>query len=133
MTYATKNVTFRTYEIDASAIERAAHKAKKSLSDYCRDVVIPWAYSDLGERRPHLPPLEQGRHASIVAKAAKAVGLTVEQFERRAAEQAAARALDMLGPEDAKPGSGEHAAQRPGSYARELLPPERMQRRAGKR
>ncbi len=135
--YPTKNVTFRCYELHADIIGRAAEKVGKSLSDYCRDIVIPWAASDLGERLPHLPKLEQGRHQNLIAKAAKLVGLTPEQFERKAAEQAAARALDMVGPEDAQAGSGEYevprADSRPGSYSRELLPPERLRRQGGKR
>lgn len=181
MTYATKNVTFRCYELHHGVVLRAAEKAGKSLSDYCRDIVIPWAASDLGERLPPLPKLEQGRRVAMVAEAARLIRLTpeqfgakaaaqaatvvvagqtgvdeghlvriaealglslveqaaklqgvpLEQFERKAAEQAAARALDLLGPDDV--GSGEHEAQRPGSYVGELRPAERMRRVGGKR
>ncbi len=96
--YSTKNVTVRCYEVDALAIQRAADKAGKTLSDYCRDVLIPWAYSDLGEKRPTLPPLERGRYGSMVEQAAKALGMTREQFERQAAEERAAQALGVAGP-----------------------------------
>lgn len=104
--YQTKNVTFRSYQIDASAIDRAAAKAGKSLSDYCRDIIIPWAYSDLGERRPPLPPLEAGRYANMIDAAAAQAGMTREAFERHAAEQVAAAALGVAGPSE----SGERPA-----------------------
>ncbi len=104
--YHTKNVTFRCYEIDASAIDRAAAQAGKSLSDYCRDIVIPWAYSDIGEHRPNLPSLEPGRYANMVEAAAKKAGMTRADFERHAAEAMAAAALGVAGPEESG-GSGE--------------------------
>lgn len=129
--YQTRNITFRCYEIHGAIVERAAERAGKSLSDYCRDIMIPWAASDLGETLPPMPRLERGRHASMIAKAAKAVGLTPEQFERRAAEQAAAAALGMLGPDEAE--SGERRAQRPGLYTEVPAPSSERIRRATSR
>lgn len=126
--YQTRNITFRCYEIHGTIVERAAERAGKSLSDYCRDIIIPWAASDMGEKLPPMPKLERGRHAAMVSKAAKLLGLTPEQFERKAAEQAAAAALNMLGPDDT--GSGERRQQRPGLYAEEPLASERIVRRA---
>jgi uncharacterized protein (DUF1778 family) len=119
--YSTKNVTVRCYEVDSDAIQRAADRAGKTLSDYCRDVLIPWAYSDLGEKRPNLPPLERGRYSSLVDQAAKAAGMTREQLERRAAEQMAAEALGVAGPLQSS-GSGLRPAVR-------LAPPPRPVRK----
>ena len=101
--YSTKNVTFRAYEIDASVIARAAAKANKSLSDYCRDILIPWAYSDIGERRVPLPPLEAGRYSNMVDTAAAKAGMSREAFERHAVEECAAAALGVAGPSDSAP------------------------------
>ncbi len=98
MSYPTKNVTVRCYEVDAEAIQRAADRAQKSLSDYVRDIIIPWAYSDLGERRPNLPPLERGRYQSMLETAAKAAGVPAETFARQAVEAAAAQALGLAAP-----------------------------------
>jgi uncharacterized protein (DUF1778 family) len=120
--YSTKNVTVRCYEVDSDAIQRAADRSGKTLSDYCRDVLIPWAYSDLGEKRPNLPPLERGRYSSMIDQAAKAAGMSREQFERRAAEQmAAAEALGVAGPLQSA-GSGLRPAVR-------LAPPARPARK----
>lgn len=128
--YTTKNVTVRCYEIDANAVQRAAERAGKTLSDYCRDVLIPWAYSDLGEKRPNLPTLERGRYSSMVEQAAKARGMTRDQFEREAAEMLAAETLKLAGPGD----SGARVAVRPTAYRGEapaeesLRPPRRLAR-----
>lgn len=119
MSYPTKNVTIRCYEIDADAIQRAADRAQKTLSDYCRDVLIPWAYSDLGERRPQLPPLERGRYASMLEQAAKAAGVDAQTFAREAIEAAAAERLGLAAP---------HTPPRRDSSIRELAP---RKRRAG--
>lgn len=131
--YQTRNITFRCYEIHGAIVDRAAARAGKSLSDYCRDLVIPWAASDVGERLPPMPKLERGRYSTMLAKAAKAVGLTPEQFEKKAAEQAAAHALGLLGPDDVdepKEGSGERPAERLGQYRGTAPESERVTRRA---
>lgn len=107
-TYGTKNITFRTYDVYADAIERAAKKAGKSISDYARDILAPFAYSDLGERMPNLPQIMKGRYSSIVAQAAKASGESTQAFMQRAAREVAARMLEE---------SGERPATRPGAYA----------------
>lgn len=122
--YSTKNVTVRCYEVDSNTIQRAADRAGKSLSDYVRDILIPWAYSDLCEARPNMPPLERGRYTSMIDQAAKAAGLTRDQFEKQAAEQAAAQALGMAGPGD----SGEFRR-----YASPGIPPRPMRKAQAQR
>lgn len=99
--YETKNITFRTYGVYVDAIERAAAKGGKSISDYARDILAPFAYSDLGERMPPLPPIQRGRYSSMISQAAKATGQTREEFMQRAAQEVAARMLSE---------SGEHPA-----------------------
>ncbi len=117
MSYPTKNVTVRCYEVDAEAIQRAADRAGKSLSDYVRDIIIPWAYSDLGERRPNLPPLERGRYQSMLETAAKAAGVPAEAFARQAVEAAAAQALGLAAPSTPPPAMPAPVPG-PGAYAR---------------
>ena len=102
MPYATDNVTFRCYQVHKDVVVRAAAKAGKTLSDYCRDIVLPWAASDLGERLPPMPPLERNRYQTMLHEAAKRAGLTPEQFERRASEHAAALALGIPTPEESR-------------------------------
>lgn len=114
--YQTRNITFRCYVVHGDLVDRAAAKHGKTLSDYCRDVVIPWAASDLGEKVTTMPVLARGRHASMVNEAAKKRGLTREEFERLAVEQMAAKELGLPGPEDTKAPSGERPALRPGQY-----------------
>jgi hypothetical protein len=96
-----KNTTFRSHPVERLAIIRAAKLAGKTVSEYCREVMVPYAYSDLGERRPALPPLERASGKNMIAKAAAAMGLTVRQYERREAEKSAARQLGLELPEHA--------------------------------
>lgn len=77
---AASNVTFRCHPLDKDAILRAAQKAGKSDSEYCRDVMIDYAYSDLGERRPNLPPVGRDVRKRMIEEAAKARGLTVRKY-----------------------------------------------------
>jgi uncharacterized protein (DUF1778 family) len=126
MSYPTKNVTVRCYEIDADAIQRAADRASKTLSDYCRDILIPWAYSDLGERRPQLPPLERGRYSSMLEKAAKAAGVDAATFARDAVETAAAQALGLAASSKAE--APAERLHRRDSGIRELSPTHRRKR-----
>lgn len=89
----TKNITFRTYALYEDAVQRAAVKADKNLSDYCRDIIVAWAYSDLGERMPALPSISRGRYSSLETQAAKLTGQTPEAFMRAAAREVAATLL----------------------------------------
>lgn len=87
--YNTKNITFRTYEIDLKTIADAAKKAGKNVSDYVRDTVIPVAYADTGRRREDLPKLERGRYGGVVAQAARLAGMTPEELRKQASENLA--------------------------------------------
>jgi hypothetical protein len=91
--FTAKNVTFRTYTAHAELVEQAAEKAGKTLSEYCRDVMIPYAAKDLGVPVPSLPDMKRGRFTEIVTEAAKITGLTPEEFMRQASERLAAAAL----------------------------------------
>ncbi len=103
--YATQNVTFRAYAIQVELIRRAADHTGKRLSDYIRDLVVPQAARDLGEDEPNLPKIERGRYGSIVAKAAKARGMSREDFEAWAAQQLALE-IASGGELDPDPGGG---------------------------
>jgi len=91
--FAAKNVTFRTYAAHAELVDRAAEKAGKTVSEYCRDLVIPHAASDLGVPVPKLPDMKRGRDNELVTRAAKLTGLTPEEFMRQASARMAAAAL----------------------------------------
>ncbi len=105
--YATKNITFRAYEIQIDLMQKAAEHSGKTLSDWARDLLVPQAARELGVEAPSLPKIERGRYGSMIAKAAKARGMTREEFEEWSAQQVAAQILS----ED---GSGERPAQAPG-------------------
>jgi uncharacterized protein (DUF1778 family) len=90
----TDNVTFRCHPLYRDAIVRAADKAGKDVSEYCREVMIDYAYSDLGERRPNLPPVGRDTRKRMIAEAAKKAGLTVRKYML---ELAAAQAQMDLG------------------------------------
>lgn len=102
MGYTVQNVTFRVHAVDRDAIKRAAKKAGTDLSGYCRDVIVPYAYSELGERRPNLPPVERGSGGNLIDQAAKAAGVTRAQYMRRIAEEQAARDLGVMLPKEAE-------------------------------
>ncbi len=107
------NISFRVSEDQQDQIARAAMAAGKSVSDYARDILVPWAASDLGERPSQLPPK---REPSPVARAAAARGMTRDQYRQFAAE---ALALADLRPQAA---SSERAtmlppARRAGAYS----------------
>lgn len=106
--YNTKNITFRAYEIDLKTIEKAAKLAKKNVSDYVRDIVIPKAYKDTGTEREDLPDLQRGRYGGIVAQAARAAGITPEALRKQAAENLAQAILNAKkgAPSGPKGGSG---------------------------
>jgi uncharacterized protein (DUF1778 family) len=87
---AAANVTFRCHPLDKDAIVRAAQKAGKSDSEYCRDVMIDYAYSDLNERRPNLPPVGRDVRRRMIEEAAKARGLTVRKYMLELAQAQAA-------------------------------------------
>jgi uncharacterized protein (DUF1778 family) len=99
----TNNVTFRCHPLDKDAIVRAAQKAGKSDSEYCRDVMIDYAYSDLGERRPNLPPVGRDVRKRMVEQAAKARGLTVRKYLLEVASAQAALDLGFDTPAAEKP------------------------------
>jgi hypothetical protein len=86
-----------------------------SPSDYMREVLTAEAARRLGEPVPMLPPIIRGRGSSLIAQAAAKMGMTREQFDRRAAHLYAAQTLGLLDPKPAPQSkrkaaqSGEHA------------------------
>jgi hypothetical protein len=104
--YATQNVTFRAYEVQIDLIRRAAERTGKKQSDYIRDLIVPQAAADLGEELPPMPTIKRGRFSSAVARAAKARGLSPEDFKEWAAQQFAAQIFaeeGIPGEEDEEP------------------------------
>lgn len=60
-----KNVTVRFFPQQIDQLQRAADRAGKSLSDYCRETLVRQAAQDLGE--PTLPIMpKRGRHNSAL-------------------------------------------------------------------
>lgn len=103
--FSGKNVTFRTYAQHADLIDRAAEKAGKTVSAYCRDLMVPLAAKDLGVPVPELPDMERGRHSEVLERAAALTGLTPEQFARQAIDRMAAAALGYAPAPDLAPPS----------------------------
>lgn len=66
-------------------IQRAAAAQNKTISDYCRELLAPWAASDLDEK-PAPGPEFKVRIESPVVQAAKARGMTQTDYHRLAAE-----------------------------------------------
>lgn len=91
--FTAKNVTFRTYEAHAALVERAADKAGKTISEYCRDIMVPIAAEDLGVPVPPLPDMKRGRYNEVLERAAKLTGMTPDEFQRQASERMAAAVL----------------------------------------
>lgn len=109
--YRTRNVTFRMYALLVDLVHRAADATDKNLSDYIRDIIVPVAAKDLGEEPPELPRLKRGRYSSMIAQAAKAAGMSREDFEAMVLADAAAKMLaEAKG--KAQHGSGERQAHR---------------------
>jgi uncharacterized protein (DUF1778 family) len=115
----TNNVTFRCHPLDKDAIVRAAQKAGKTDSEYCREVMVDYAYSDLGERRPNLPPVGRDVRKRMIEEAAKARGMTVRKYQL---EVAAAQATLDLGFDSSAPTPEKPATQRRPIRAPALLP-----------
>jgi hypothetical protein len=72
----------------------------------------------------------------MVLEAAAKAGMTREEFERLAIEQASAQALGLPGPIEARKGSGERRALTPGRYSmteEPLAAPARQSTRAPRR
>lgn len=86
-------VSFKAYRVASEFIHEAAEKSGLSVSDFCRETMVERAANVLGRALPQLPPLQRGRYGNMVAQAATKLGLTRQQFEAQAAQQAAAHAL----------------------------------------
>ena len=78
-----QNVTFRLYAPQIEQIDRAAERAGKSRSDYCRDVLIARAADDVGEEAISLTPTA-GRYNSPIRRAARELGISPEELEAQA-------------------------------------------------
>jgi uncharacterized protein (DUF1778 family) len=109
--YETANVTFRTYALYADLMRRAAKAQGVRLSDYIRDLVVPQAARDLGEELPPLPRIEKGRYGSAEAKAAKARGMSLDDFRAWAAQQMTLQVLAESGLPEPHP-TGRRKARR---------------------
>lgn len=110
---SSRNVTFRCHPLDKEAIVRAAEKAGKSDSEYCRDVMIDYAYSDLGERRPNLPPVGRDVRKRMIEQAAKARGLTVRKYMLELAAAQAQLDLGFDAPTATKPATQRRPVRAP--------------------
>jgi hypothetical protein len=115
--YNTKNITFRAYEIDLKQIEKAAKLAKKNVSDYVRDIVIPRAYKDTGTEREDLPPLQRGRYGGLVSQAARLAGMTPDELRKSAAENLAQAIINAKGAPGGKGPKDSGVRRGPGAYS----------------
>jgi uncharacterized protein (DUF1778 family) len=91
-------VSFRAYNQQRDLINLAADNAGMTPSDYMREIMTAESARRLGEPMPVLPPIIRGRGSSLIAQAAAKMGMTREQFDRRAAHLYAAQTLGLLTP-----------------------------------
>jgi len=75
-----------------AVVQQACEKAGCTVADYVRNLIIPWAYADRGMAAPDMS--EYATHSTVMA-AAKAAGMSVREYESRAAKAAAARDLGL--------------------------------------
>lgn len=75
-----------------SLVRRAAESQEITVAEYIRNIVLPWAAADLGEPPPDLSEYGSG---DTVQEAAKRSGLTVREYEARAAKLLAAQELGL--------------------------------------
>jgi hypothetical protein len=78
----------------ADLVRRAAEKEGTDVAKYIRNLVIPWAAADLGEGAPDM---SEYADESSVQEAARRAGLSVREYEARAAKMLAARELGLEG------------------------------------
>jgi uncharacterized protein (DUF1778 family) len=119
-------ISFRGYTQQRDLINRAADNAGMSPSDYMREVLTAEAARRLGEPMPVLPPIIRGRGSSLIAQAAAKMGMTREQFDRRAAHLYAAQTLGLLSPPALQP-TKKQATSQSGEYRIDATQPKRAQ------
>jgi len=124
------NISLRLYAVHRDLIDRAAAlDPDRTLSDYCRDVLVMQAALDLNEEIPAVPEIKRGRGGSLINQAAAKLGMSREEFESRAALAFAAQTLgaDAIDnrPATTPPPSGRKPS---GTYAvrGETVPPKRL-------
>lgn len=66
------------------------------MAEYIRNLVIPWAAADLGDPAPDMSEYSSG---DVVVEAAGRAGLSVREYESRAAKRLAAQELGITGPD----------------------------------
>lgn len=92
-------ISFKAYRQQSELIANAAKAAGyEVISDYMREVLTQAACKQLGQAPPILPPIIRGRGSSLIAQAAAKLGMSREQFDRRAAHLYAAQALGLVQP-----------------------------------
>ena len=92
----TVTVTVRFSAEQNDQIERAAAAARKTVSDYLRDIVGPWVASDLGEPEPVKVEPPKVRPLSLITQAARLEGVSREAFRQHAAEMVAEQIVQRL-------------------------------------
>ena len=120
--FALVTISFRSYEKQRDLVNRAADNAGMTPSDYMREVMTADACRRLNEPMPILPPIIRGRGSSLVAQAAAKMGMTREQFDRRAAHLYAAQMLGLVVTQTA-PISERPAASKSGQHRISSRPP----------
>lgn len=81
--------------------EAAELKGCRSVAQYVREVVLPWAASDLGGREAPVDFSQYRRHLvrstrDLIAEAAHKAGLSTREFMKRAALESARRGLEHM-------------------------------------
>ncbi len=122
------NISLRLYAVHRDLIDRAAAlEPDRTLSDYCRDILVTQAALDLNEEIPQVPEIRRGRGGSLVSQAAAKLGISREDFEAQAALAYAAQTLGADAIENRHPSSA--PPKRPsGMYSMrgDTVPPKRL-------
>ncbi len=86
-------VSFQLFNEHARILHEAVKKSGKNRSEYIRDIVIPFAASDIGAEVDM-----DGYGADPIAKLAKEAGMTKPQYMRWAAQQFAREQMRKKAP-----------------------------------
>jgi uncharacterized protein (DUF1778 family) len=76
-------------------VTRAAARAGKPISEYIRDLVAPWAASDLHEEPAPSPSARPQTTESAIAQAARLHGMKITDYRKLAAELQAREDLGL--------------------------------------
>lgn len=82
-------------EAQLDQVTRAAIRANKTISEYIRDIMGPWAASDLKEKPAAPPTARPPAPRTAIAQAAELHGMKIAEYKAYGAEMQARRELGL--------------------------------------